>query len=158
MLSSDVRKLLAFAKQTDGLSGEGLIQACLDAGVGVIASRGYNPFHGRSDDERRGWRLYVLWLARRQRMAVVDALGHVEWLLQRPFQNLAEWLGEDGDLCRARWGMRQIPEALKTDWSVFAAALGTLSEAEITAAIDAFEAAQNAAPVMPAPTRKGRRK
>ena len=83
MLSSDVRKLLAFAKQTDGLSGEGLIQACLDAGVGVIASRGYDPFAGRSDDERREWRLYVLWLARRQRMDVVGALGHVEWLLQR---------------------------------------------------------------------------
>ena len=158
-LSSDVRKLFEFAKQTEGLNGEELVQACLDASVGMIVSRrGYDPFAGRSDDERREWRLYVLWLARRQRMAVVDALGHVEWLLQRPFQNVAEWLGEEGDLCRARWGMRQIPEALKTDWSIFAAERGSLSEAEITAAIDAFEAAQNAAPVMPAPTRKGRRK
>ena len=157
-LSSDVRKLFEFAKQTKGLSGEELVQACLDAGVGVIVSRGYNPFAGRSDDERREWRLYVLWLARRQRMAVVDALGHVEWLLQRPFQNVGEWLGEEGDKWRARWGMHQIPEAIKTDWSMFLAERRSLTEADIEAEINAAEAAQNAAPVMPAPTRKGRRK
>jgi len=113
-LSSDIRKLFEFAKQTEGLSGEELVQACLDARVGVIVSRGYDPFAGRSDDERHVWRLYVLWLARRQRMAVVDALAHVEWLLQRPFQNVAEWLGAEGDMCRARWA----------DWSIFAAVRG----------------------------------
>jgi hypothetical protein len=156
-LSSDVRKLFEFAKQTEGLSGEELVQACLDAGVGVITSRGYNPFAGRSDDERREWRLFVLWLARRQR-APGDASDHVEWLLQRPFQNVAEWMGEEGEKFRARHGMDQPSEAVKTDWSMFAAERASLSEVEITAEIDAFEAAQNAAPVMPAPTRKGRRK
>ena len=54
--------------------------------------------------------------------------------------------------------MRQITEAVKTDWSIFAAERGSLSEVEITAEIDAFEAAQNKAPVMPAPISKGRRK
>jgi hypothetical protein len=91
-------------------------------------------------------------------MAVVDALGHVEWLLQRPFQNVGEWLGEEGDKWRARWGMHQIPEAIKTDWSMFLAERRSLTEADIEAEINAAEAAQNAAPVMPAPTRKGRRK
>ena len=77
-----MRKLFEFAKQTEGLSGEELVQACLDAGVGVIVSRGYNPFHGRSDDERREWLLFILWLTSRER-APGDASDHVEWLLRR---------------------------------------------------------------------------
>ena len=147
-LSSDVRKLFEFAKQTEGLSGEELVQACLDAGVGLIVSRGYNPFAGRSDDERREWRLLVLWLALRQGYAVGDvAWGHVEWLLQRPFQNVAEWLGEEGEKFRARHGMSQPSEAATTDWSAFAAERQSLSEADIEAEIKAAEVAQNAAPL-----------
>ena len=158
-LSSDVRKLFEFAKQTEGLNGEELVQACLDAGVGRIVSRGYDPFGGRSDDERREWRLFVLWLALRQGYAVADvAWGQVEWLLRRPFQNVAEWLGEEGEKFRALYGMSQPSEACKTDWSVFAAQRQSLTEAEIITEINAAEAAQNAARVMPAPTRKGRRK
>ena len=152
-LSSDVRKLFEFTKQTEGLSGEELVQACLDAGVGMIVSRSYDPFAGRSDDERRVWSLFVLRTASRQHASVDGAKDHVEWLLRRPFQNVAEWMGEEGEKFRARHGMGQPSEALKTNWSMFAAERDSLSEADITAEIDAFEAAQNAAPVMPGPTR-----
>jgi Protein of unknown function (DUF3102) len=38
MLSSDVRKLLMFVKECEGLEGEELVQACLDAGVAVFTS------------------------------------------------------------------------------------------------------------------------
>jgi hypothetical protein len=160
-LSSDVRKLFEFAKQTEGLSGDELIQACLDAGVGVIANPGYNPFYGRSDDERREWLLFVLWLARRWRNAEA-AWHHVEWLLQRPFQNVAEWLGEEGEKFCARWRMSQISKALKTDWSTFLAKRRSLSEAEITADINAVEvesAQKNAAPPRskPRPARRRHR-
>jgi hypothetical protein len=154
-LSSDVRKLFEFAKQTDGLSGEELVQACLDAGVGIISSPGYNPFAGRSDDERREWRLFVLMLARRGRRGPAGVWHEVEWLLQRPFQNVAEWLGEEGETFRAQWRMRQVPEALKTEWSSFAAERGVMTETEIEAELAAL--AHNAVPVI-APTRKGRRK
>ena len=33
-------------KQTEGLSAEALVQACLDAGVGVIVDHSYDPFAG----------------------------------------------------------------------------------------------------------------
>ena len=134
-LSSDVRKLFEFAKQTDGLSGEELVRACLDAGVGIITTPGYNPFYGRSDDERREWKLFALWLAVRQQRSADAAWRHVEWLLQRPFQNVAEWLGEEGAKCRAQWMMGQISETLKADWSRWSAERGLMTETEIEAEV-----------------------
>jgi hypothetical protein len=153
-LSSDVRKLFEFVKQTEGLSGEELVKACIDANVGLITTPGYNPFQGRSADERREWRLFALWLASRQRFTVNGAARHVEWLLRRPFQNVAEWMGEEGDLCRARWRMSSVSEALKTDWSTFIADHRSLSEEEIKAEVDAIKAAQKIAP----PHRRGRQR
>ena len=152
MMSSDVRKLFAFAREIEGLEGEAFVQACLDAGVGVINDRGYDPFHGRSNDERREWLLFILWLVLRHGYAVDGATRHAEWLLQRPFQSVAEWLGEEGEKFRVRWGMRQVPEPVKTDWSSWSAERRTLSEAEIEAEIVAVETAQK--PRRPARHRK----
>jgi len=153
-LSSDVRKLFEFAKETEGLSGEELVQACLDAGVGVIVSEGYDPLHGRSDEEKQEWFLYVLWQAR---LGNANAWWSVEWVLQRPFQNVAEWLGEEGAKFRARCSMRPIPEACKTEWSTFLAERLSLSVTEINAQIEAAEA-ENAAANAAAPTRRRRRR
>ena len=148
-LSSDVRKLLAFVKECEGLDGEELVQACLDANVGVVTTPGYNPFAGRSDDERREWLLMALFLARRGG-SVDRAWQSVEWLLQRPFQNVAEYLGDEGVKFRARCGMRPFAVGLQADWSVFLAKHQSLTEAEIEAEL---EAAQNAPP-----QRRSRRK
>jgi hypothetical protein len=148
-LSSDVRKLLAFVKECEGLDGEELVQACLDANVGVVTTPGYNPFAGRSDDEGREWLLMVLFLARRGG-SVDRAWQSVEWLLQRPFQNVAEYLGDEGVKFRARCGMRPFAVGLQADWSVFLAKHQSLTEAEIEAEL---EAAQNAPP-----QRRSRRK
>ncbi len=139
MMSSDVRKLFAFAREIEGPDGEELVKACIDANVAVIPTPGYDPFHGRSDEERREWFLFGLWLTVRHRAR--DVWPHVEWLLQRPFQNVAEWLGDEGEKCRTRWGMRRMPEALKTEWSRFAAKRRTLDEAEIEAEIVAAQKA-----------------
>src|SRR6516164_6174986 len=49
MLSSDVRKLLAFARDAENLSGDELIERCIAEGVGVIVDRDYDPFAGRSE-------------------------------------------------------------------------------------------------------------
>jgi hypothetical protein len=54
-LSSDARKLIAFMREIENLDGEALVQACIDANVGLVRDPGYNPFHGRSDEERREW-------------------------------------------------------------------------------------------------------
>ena len=95
MLSSDVRKLLNFAKQADGLSGEALVEFCIANNVGVIKDSGYDPFAGRSEAERLEWLLFTLFLsydgaAHRAGFDPEDAWGHVEYLLQRPFPHRAD--------------------------------------------------------------------
>src|SRR6516165_401568 len=97
MLSSDVRKLLNFAKQAEGLSGESLIEFCIANNVGVIKDTGYNPFAGRSEAEKLEWFVFTLFLSYDEAVGrgvfdPEDAWGHVEYLLQRPFQNVDEWL------------------------------------------------------------------
>jgi hypothetical protein len=39
-----------------------------------------------------------MWLAVRQKWGGKGAWSHVEWLLQRPFQNVGEWLDKDGEI------------------------------------------------------------
>jgi hypothetical protein len=63
MLSSDVRKLLNFAEQAEGLSGKALLEFCIANNVGVIRSPNYNPFAGRSEAEQLDWRVFVLWVS-----------------------------------------------------------------------------------------------
>jgi Protein of unknown function (DUF3102) len=134
-LSSDVRKLLSFVKQCEGLNGEELVQACLDANIPVVVTPGYDPFHGQSDEHRREWKLFGLWLM--PQLGPEGAPHHVEWLLQRPFQNVSEWLGEEGEKCRRAWGMRRMPDAGKADWASFSASHALHTEAEIEAAAEA---------------------
>jgi hypothetical protein len=78
----------------------------------------------------------------------------VESVLQRPFQNVAEWLGEEGEKFRAQWRMRQISEAFKTDWLTFAAECPSLSESEIDAELTAIDEAPKPLPMR----RRGRQK
>ena len=94
MLSSDVRKLLDFAK-ADGLSGEALIEFCIANDVAVIKDSGYDPFAGRSEAEKLEWLVFRLFLsydgaAHRAGFDPEDAWGHVEYLLQRPFPHRAD--------------------------------------------------------------------
>jgi hypothetical protein len=124
MLSSDVRKLLNFAKQADGLSGEALIEFCIANNVGVIKDSGYDPFAGRSEAEKLEWLVFTLFLsydgaAHRAGFDPEDAWGNVEYLLQRPFQNVDEWLGPPGAEWRAIYGIRHPAEQFNTNWAAF---------------------------------------
>jgi len=146
MLSSDVRKLLAFVKQCEGLEGEELVQACLDASVGVVVRKNYEMFAGLSDDERREWKLFGLWLTR-QGFSAENADHHVEWLLRTGDDGVAGWLGPDGDRYRAQLGWKPFTDAGKAAWSAFSASHALHSESEIEAAFSAAaEAQENAAP------------
>jgi hypothetical protein len=138
MLSSDVRKLLNFAKQAEGLSGEAFVEFCIANDVAVINSPGYNPFAGRSETETLEWLVFTLFLscdgaAGRSGFDPEEAWWHVEYLLQRPFQNVAEWLGPAGDEWRRLWqGSRGPTEQFKTGWAAFrdAYAHATLADVE----------------------------
>jgi hypothetical protein len=124
MLSSDVRKLLNFTKECEGLSGEALIERCIAEGVAVIQSPDYDPFAGRTEAEIIEWNLFNAFLS--VDVATDRAGGepgkvwqHIEWVLQRTFQNVAAWLGEEGDRFRRRCGIRPVSENYKADWATF---------------------------------------
>ena len=153
MLSSDVRKLIAFMRQIENLEGEELVQACIANDVAIYRTANYDMFAGCSDDERRGWKLFGLWLTRHGHSARW-AEHHVEWLLRTGDGGVAEWLGPDGDRYRALWGFKPFTDAGKSAWARFAASHAMLSEAEIDEALSAaMEAVQNSAP-----QRRSRRK
>jgi ParB-like chromosome segregation protein Spo0J len=103
----------------------------------------YDPLHGRTEVEKREWHLFILFLTRDRgstRDALQSAAQHTEWLLQRPFQNVAEWLGEDGDKWRKRQGMRPIPPEVNQSWATFAAEHAGRPFTDITAELEKLAA------------------
>jgi hypothetical protein len=124
MLSSDVRKMLNFFKECENLPGDEFIERCIAEGIGVIRDPGYNPLAGRSEPEQLEWHLFIMFLSYdgavgRDGGEPQGVAHHVEWVLQRPFQNVTEWLGDEGDKWRMAQGMKAVPEQVKTDWTTF---------------------------------------
>lgn len=97
VLAGRIEKLMEFAKRAEITSGDDLVNLCTSYGFGVIADEGYDPFYGRSEIERRDWLLFGWFWGHGKE----SAFEFVEWVLQRPFQNVEEWLGPEGDRFRA---------------------------------------------------------
>jgi Protein of unknown function (DUF3102) len=167
MMSSDVRKLLNFAKEAEGLSGEALADFCLANNVSMINDPSYNPFAGRSETEKLEWYLFTIFVsydgeAGRAGFQPEGAAYHVEYLLQRPFQNVDEWLGPEGDKWRRLYG-GQISEQFKLDWVAFREAHRDFTLADADAKLGAlsrqFETDRDAGHIdTPAGWRKRKRK
>jgi Protein of unknown function (DUF3102) len=142
MLSSDVRKLLNFAKQTEGLSGEALLDFCIANNVGVIRTPNYDPLARCSEAEKAEWLVFVLFLSYDGRAGLDpdDAWRHVQYLLQRPFQNVDEWLGPAGDDWRRVWGSSNYRprDEWRTAWAAFRDARRHLTLADIDAEVRAL--------------------
>ena len=104
MLSSDVRKLFAFAKQVERLSDpEEIIPVCLDSGVASF--RGTIDYESSySAKQRREWDLFILFMVRYIRWPAYGADEHVCWLKRRGYQTPSEWMGEEGDKYRKKYG------------------------------------------------------
>jgi hypothetical protein len=109
----------------------------LAASAQTFVAPGYDMFAGRSEDEVRDWHLFTLYLVRMHGWRPEAASGHVEWVLQRPFQNVAEWLGEEGDKFRNRpLNGGSIGTMVKPDWFSFAAQHAAMPFDEIVAELD----------------------
>jgi hypothetical protein len=165
MLSSDARKLLDFAKQAEGLAGEAFIEFCVANNVAVLKDPNYDPFAGRSEAERIEWLIFSLFLsydgeARRPGYKPDDAWQHVEYLLQRPFQNVDEWLGPEGTKWRRRCGMGQPAQDFHAAWAAFRDAHRDLTLEDINAKGHAlktrFEKDRAERIISAAPPRRGR--
>lgn len=125
MLSSDVRKVLDFARDCENLSPEEVIERCIADGFAVFSTPDYDPLAGRSDEERLHWHLFTMFLsydgaAGRGGGEPEDVSRHIEWVLQGPlFPSVADWIGEKGDKLRRQFGMNETPEQFKTEWAAF---------------------------------------
>lgn len=86
------------------------------AAIATFTTPNYNPFAGRSDAEIAEWKRFAEFIADADEQALEGAARHVEWLLQRPFQNVSEWLGEAGRRFRARCGMKQPSPTFQKAW------------------------------------------
>jgi hypothetical protein len=165
MMSSDVRQLLAFARDCEQLSGDELVARCIAEGIAVIKDPDYHPLAGRSEIERLEWHLFMLFLscdtaAGRAGYMPKDASSHIEWVLQRPFQNVAEWLGEEGEKFRRQWGMRSPSEQFLNDWAAFLANNRNREFADVAQELEALQrrCEQEAATGIIAPHQKRRTK
>ena len=129
-LSSDVRKLLTFVQRCEGLEGEELFQACLDAGIPIIKPPATTPFTANPTTSAGNGSCSAYGSC--PILAPRVALHHLEWLLRNGV-DLPDWMGAMGDRDRARFGMRPLSDRLKADWASFAASYAALTEAEIEA-------------------------
>src|SRR5262249_23703091 len=133
MMSGDLRRLLNLAAQIGaGSDPARLIDFCNENGIPIMVDEGYDPFHGRSDEEKREWMIFVLFLVRKHNYTPQGAFAHFEWVQQRPFQNVVEWLGSEGDKFREQWG-RPISDNAKAAWREFLAERRTISAEEVDA-------------------------
>jgi hypothetical protein len=140
-LSSEAKQLFAFiAELRNTTSSEEVVQLCLDHGVGVV-STDYDPNAGKSEEEVRDWHLFMLYLVRKHGWHPEAASGHVEYLIQRPFQNVAEWLGPEGDKFRRNpFNSGMTVDAVgKSGWPPFAAEHAAMSFDEIVAELERIE-------------------
>jgi hypothetical protein len=102
MMTADVKKLFDFMKKIEATDDPAqIINVCIEHGVGYISDPSYNMFAGRTDEEKREWHLFVLFLVECHGWHPQAAAYHVEWVLQRPFQNVADWFSDDGDRFRS---------------------------------------------------------
>ena len=144
MLSSDVRKLLEFARGCNGLSGEQIIQAALDQRValmGVIEDSSYRVFAHCTPEGERDWYLFILFLSAEWGWYPEGAANHVEYLSQKQFMDPAEWLGEEGEKFRrySLGGVKNISEHFKQEWAAFKARHSDRTQAEIIAETEVID-------------------
>jgi ParB-like chromosome segregation protein Spo0J len=115
------------------------VQKLLREGTQVtVTSPSYDPLAGRSEEERREWHVFMLFLIQRCGYRPQGASGHVEWVLQRPFQNVGEWLGSEGDKFRKTQCMHLIPDAVKEAWQAFLIEQDGKSQPNIVAELEAI--------------------
>ena len=138
VLAGRLEKMIEFASRAEACDSEELVNLCVQQGFAMIRDENYDCFYGRSEAEQRDWLLFAHFIG--------DPDGcHIEWLLQRPFQNVEEWLGPEGDKCRTHWRMKPLPDKCRKAWAQFQIEYAGKTKEEIEAEIVRHRAAHEAA-------------
>jgi hypothetical protein len=157
VLTSDIDKLFAFAKQVEGVTdSDELVSLCIANDIGVIQDSSYHPLAGRSEIEGRDWHIFMLFLTKWANMSPKGASQHVEWLLQRPFQNVGEWLGEEGAKFRKCWRMGEPSSECLKAWPVFRAEHADKTLQELVLALETLQESIEQASARPPVRRKAK--
>jgi hypothetical protein len=131
VLTGHLERLMEFTKRAEGCNSEQLVDLCIAEGIPIIKNEGYDAFHGRSEAEIREWLLFGFWLGR----GSSGAFDHVEWILQRPFQNVDEWLGPEGSKFRKPYGWRDPTSQAHEAWAQFKSEYADKTSEDIQAEI-----------------------
>jgi DUF3102 family protein len=127
-LADRLKRLFEVAKHAEDASPEQLVDLCVAEGFTLIKDEGsYNPFFGRSEAEIREWILFGFFIGGGSQ----GAFNYVEWILQRPFQNVDEWLGPEGSKFRKRYGWQDSKPKFHTAWTQFKADYADMTRDEI---------------------------
>lgn len=118
-------------------NGEKVQKLIREASVCTIHDPGYDPFAGRTEEEKREWLLFMLFLLRHCGFPPEHAGHHVEWLLRNGWNTLAEWLGNEGDKYREVRNMKPCASDLKEAWRAFAAQHVSRALPELVAELEA---------------------
>jgi Protein of unknown function (DUF3102) len=132
VMAGRIERLMKAARRAHNGDPEYLIDLCIEEGFGVIEDKDYDPFLGRSEAERRDWQLF--------RMFIGDVGGtHIEWVLQRPFQNVEEWLGPEGSAWRNKHGMPEMKVKGHIAWAKFKNRYAKKTNDQIMAEIEKWQ-------------------
>jgi ParB-like chromosome segregation protein Spo0J len=104
--------------------GEKVTNLIREASAVVVEDCSYDPFSGRTEAEILEWHVFAIYLscdpdADRSGGEPARVADYIEYLLQRPFQNVKEWLGIEGDQWRKLYWSSPLPEQFKKDWTAF---------------------------------------
>ena len=134
MLSADVKKALEFARRARTTSPEAFIALCTEYGFGVFKDESYDMFAVVAEKDRADWYLFPWFLVINDGASLDNGDGlfeHIEWILQKQFKTVEEWLGPEGD----RFREYPIPDGFKKRWRAFRAEHATMTIPEIEAEI-----------------------
>jgi hypothetical protein len=124
MMSSDIKKVLDFARRADGMDSEELVKHCAENDIAMFT---YHPFgekyfHELEDSEKLEWLLYRLFLMKSGFSAVAadSAADHLQtrgWRVTMNCDEDRQWYGAWGDRYRKKWfGKEAMSQAAKDDW------------------------------------------
>jgi len=156
MMTADMKKVLNFVKQIETTDDpEKIITLAMEHGYPVIHTPGYDPFANCTEDQQREWYVFMLFLVKHEGAVVNGGVAdHIEWILQKQFKTVEEWLGPEGN--KFCWWRHPIKAEFIEIWRAFAAEHASLTIADINAELGRIHAYQEANP-QPAITKRRRR-
>ena len=131
VLAGRLERIMEFARRSETATPDELVSLAVAQGFEIIRDESYDPFAGRSESEQRDWILFGYFIGNGSE----SAFDHIEWLLQRPFQNVEELLGPEGDKYRATWHFKPLSDKFKKRWAQFREQYADKTLADIDAQI-----------------------